>query len=317
VAATSVAHNLKEHYPSAKISFLVESSAQELFINNPYVDEVICYDAPWFSRYPKRKLNFCKFSSLLKKLRRQKYDLGFDLRGDARHILMMRLAGVKFTVGYGSTGAGFLLNRNAQYHKDMHTVERNLYLLKIIGIPVKFSSPEIYFNKQDINFVDNLLKDLGYNKNNSLVLHPYAGSKAKAWSEEKFKLLIADLKLNKWDIFIVGTTIDTPSYAKVIDLRGRLNLAQLAYFIKSIGFFIGLDSGPANIAAALNVRTLVICSGTNIAEYWIPTSNNVKLIYKEVKCRPCEQTTCPKEKHYCMEAITVEEVMDVVDRLLG
>jgi heptosyltransferase-2/heptosyltransferase-3 len=75
---------------------------------------------------------------------------------------------------------------------------------------------------------------------------------------------------------------------------------------------VGLDSGPANIATALNVPSVIICSGANIPQLWIPNNSNVRFVYKDVECKPCALKACDKERHECMEAISVDDVMDMV-----
>ena len=162
-----------------------------------------------------------------------------------------------------------------------------------------------------------MLQELPLKEQRSVILHPFAGTKAKQWGVNKFQELIDRLRKLNWNIFVVGTENDAGNYNGVYDMRGRFTLSQLAFFIKHVGFFIGLDSGPANIAVALDVPTVVVCSGTNIPEHWIFNGENVKLVYRNVDCKPCELTICPKDKHYCMEDIGVEEVMNEVDRLLG
>ena len=111
-------------------------------------------------------------------------------------------------------------------------------------------------------------------------------------------------------MILVGSKSDSGNFSDVFDIRGSLSLPQLACLIKRIGFFIGLDSGPANIAAALNVPSVIICSGTNVPQLWIPNNSNVKFVYKDIECKPCENKICPKKKHECMDQITVEEVLD-------
>jgi len=57
VFSTMVPQNLKSHYKGAKITLLVGSWGKgDIVINNPYIDEVICYDAPWFDKNKKRFL---------------------------------------------------------------------------------------------------------------------------------------------------------------------------------------------------------------------------------------------------------------------
>ena len=47
---TPVFRALRKKFSSAKITVLVRSSTQELVYQNPYVDEVLVWDAPWFAR---------------------------------------------------------------------------------------------------------------------------------------------------------------------------------------------------------------------------------------------------------------------------
>jgi len=120
---------------------------------------------------------------------------------------------------------------------------------------------------------------------------------------------------------LVGSKDDRGAFENIIDLRGKISLPQLSYLIKTTGSFIGLDSGPANIAAALNVSSVVICSGTNIPQLWIPNNSNVRFVYMDTECKPCGLKVCTKEKHKCMDQITVEEVFDefkkIANRKMG
>ena len=56
IFSTVVPKNLKEHYKGAKITFLVGGWSREIVLSNPNVDEVICYDAPWFNRNKRKQI---------------------------------------------------------------------------------------------------------------------------------------------------------------------------------------------------------------------------------------------------------------------
>jgi ADP-heptose:LPS heptosyltransferase len=120
--------------------------------------------------------------------------------------------------------------------------------------------------------------------------------------------LINKIKSDGRAVILVGASNDEGRFENAIDLRGKLTLPQLACLIKKTGLFIGLDSGPANIAAALNVRSVIICSGTNIPQQWIPNNSNVRFIFKDTACKPCGLKVCTKNKHECMEQISVNDV---------
>jgi ADP-heptose:LPS heptosyltransferase len=315
VCTTPIFRNLKAQFPNAKITALVNPSVKDLAEKDTSIDKVIVFRAFWLER-DKKSFSLREAIKLIKNIRKEKFDLGIEPRGDLFSIILMFLGKVKYRIGYGVTGGGFLLTQEVRYSKNKHIIERNLNLLHALNISIQFNLPQVIYNKEDEVFVDKLLESIEYNGNKAVVLHPFAGTKAKQWSEVNTERLIDCLINDNWKVFIVGALTDKGKYNNIVyDLRGRLSLPQLAYLMKKIGLFVGLDSGPANIAATLNIHTVVICSGTNIAQNWISKGDRLTFIYRDVDCKPCEQTVCPKEKHYCMDLITVEEVLEKIGEL--
>ena len=316
VATTPLFENIKSHFNKANLTVIINPAVFDLAKNNPYLDEIITFDAPWFSRKT-GNLNIAEFVKLIKRIRNGQFDIGIEPRGDFFSIILMFLGAVKYKIGFGITGGGFLLDQEIKYNKNIHAVEKNLDILRAMKIPIKNNVPKIHFTGRDKGFVESVLENVKYSDRKAIVIHPYAGTKAKQWAEAKFKQLINELRSINYEVFIIGTKEDKGDYDNIYDLRGKLNLPQLAYLIKRVGFFIGLDSGPANISATLDVPAIVICSGTNIAQNWIPNNSKVRFVFKETECKPCELKVCLKQRHFCMDDITVEEVMGEVDKLIG
>lgn len=315
VCTTPMIKNIKKKFPDAKITVLVNSISKDLAYRNPDIDKIITF-SPF---YLGRGLESSNMKGLLRVARDVKnigFDLGLDPRGDLVSIFIMWLGNVKYRAGYGITGGGFLLDREARYDKNSHIIDRNLSLLKELNIPIEDKTPAVYFNDKDALMLHTMIDGLKINKDKAVVLHPFAGAKAKEWPKSNFQDLIDRLKKDGWDILLVGSERDKASFNNIIDTRGKLNLPQLACLIKSIGFFIGLDSGPANIAAALNVPSVIICSGTNIPQLWIPDNVNVRLIYRDTGCKPCENKICLKERsNSCITSISVDDVIKAVKGL--
>lgn len=311
VCTTPVFKNLKKQFPGAKITALINSASKELAYRNPHIDKVITFQ-PFYLARGDNSSNIKGLMRVVKDVRNIGFDLGIEPRGDILSILIMWLGGVRYRAGYGITGGGFLLHRESRYDKNIHVIDRNLLLLKDLGISAEDRSPDVYFNDRDIAIVEDILKEIKTGeKDRPVVLHPFAGAPAREWSKDKIQDLIDRLTSNNFSVLLIGTNNDAAGYRNIIDMRGRFNLPQLAYFIKSIGYFIGFNSGPANIAAALKAPSVVISSGTNIIEHWIPDNDKVRFVYdKNIECRPCERAVCPERGPGCMDSITVEEVFD-------
>ena len=314
VCTTPLFKNIKNRFPDSKITVLVNSASKDLAFRNPYVNKVITFSPLHLARSDKPS-NLEGLRRVIKDVKNIGFDLGIDPRGDILSILIMWLGGVKYRAGYGITGGGFLLNKMCRYDESKHVIDRNLALLEALDIPISDRSPEIYFSEKDEEVVERLLRPaFGGTRNDGLekavVIHPFAGAKAKEWPKKNFQNLINRIKSDGRDVFLIGSADDEGRYENIIDLRGKLSLPQLACLIRKTGFFIGLDSGPANIAAALNVPSVIICSGTNIPELWITNNPNVRLVYRGTECKPCGLKVCMEEKHECMESISAEEVMN-------
>ena len=325
VYSTAIPQNLKEHYRGAKITFLVPSAAKDIVMNNPYVDEVICYDAPWFSRNEKKEFELSSFLMLSEGLKRQGYDLGFDLRGDFRHILLMAMAGIKFRVGYGITGGGFLLHRMVDYREGVHSLEHNLDLLRGMGVKIINFSLQLYSSEKDESRINDLLKESGLTGEDFIVtVHPYAGYSSKNWLDDRFAELINILKENyKAKIILVGSENDRAktdeliriSRSTAINAAGRISLVGLYTLLKRSKLFIGLDSGPSHIAASTGKPSVILFSGTNSIQQWGAKGGNAVIIQKEIPCKGCEKLDC--EHNICMDLISVEDVVDAVKKVLS
>lgn len=307
VSTTPLFKNLKKNFPDAEVTVLLNSASKELAYRDPNIDKVITFSPRHLARGGNSE--YTKgLRRIIKDVKNIGFDLGIEPRGDILSILIMWLGRVKYRIGYGITGGGFLLHNEEKYNNNIHVIDRNLALLRVLNIPVEDRAPDVYYNEKDKETVEGLLREIKWDKK-LIVLHPFAGAPAREWARDNVQGLIDGLKSAGISTLLIGTDKDRERYSNVIDMRGKFNLPQLAYFIKRIGFFIGLDSGPANIAAALDIRSIVISSGTNIIEHWIPNNGNVRFVYKSTVCRPCERAVCPKDRHECMEDINIEEIV--------
>lgn len=306
VCTTPLFKNIKDRFPKARITALVNSVSKDLALRDPNIDSVIAFSPIHLARGGGSS-GLGGTVRLIRQIRRANFDLGIEPRGDILSILIMWLGGVKYRIGYGITGGGFLLNKVCMYDDSKHVIDRNLALLEALDIPVSDRSPKIYSNINDRPDVT---------ASGAVVIHPFAGAKAKEWPEANFQGLIDRIRNAGQDVLLVGSASDKSSYKNVIDLRGKLTLPQLACLMGQAECFIGLDSGPANMAAALNVPSIIICSGTNIPQLWIPNNPNVRFIFKDVECKPCGLKMCAKNKHECMDSISVDYVVDALRKVV-
>jgi ADP-heptose:LPS heptosyltransferase len=98
----------------------------------------------------------------------------------------------------------------------------------------------------------------------------------------------------------------------VVNLCGRLNPRESAAALERAELFVGHDSGPMHLAAAVGTPCVAVFAARNIPRQWFPFGNRHKVIYHRVECAGCGLETCVAERKRCLMSIAVDEVMKAV-----
>lgn len=311
VFTTPAVSSLRKAYPKAELTVFVGPWAKEVYLNNPKIDHLEIFEASWFSRSGKGE----GMKNLANRLKKGKFDLAIDFRGDFRHLLAMRIAKVPLRLGYGVTGGGFLLSIMPDYPFEKHAVEKHLSLIEALGIKISQRTLEVFVSPKARKKVESILKE-GRILGGFVVIHPGAGSQAKKWPWENFAEVGGKLRDEGLAVVITGTwgeKEDAEKIASVIgekafSLAGRLNLEELIALIERASLFLGGDTGPLHLASALGTPFVAIYSGTNSPELWGPWQGKYFLVRREVDCAPCGKKICPDKK--CLTSIKPAEVLE-------
>jgi len=103
----------------------------------------------------------------------------------------------------------------------------------------------------------------------------------------------------------------------VVNLCGSLNPRQSAAALERAELFVGHDSGPMHLAAAVGTRCVAIFAARNIPRQWFPVGAQHRVLYHRVDCWGCGLETCIEQQKKCLLSITVDEVMEVVGSQLS
>lgn len=322
--STPVYEALKKRYPSAKLTILVSSYTKGVIEMNPYVDNVFMLDNTWFTT--DSKTNFSVILSMIRKIRKENFDIGIDLRGDIRNILLMFFGKVGYRVGYGITGGGFLLNKMPSYEKEMHEVDKNLKLIQGLDCKVIDRRLQIYYSQADEANILNLLEREHVGKDEILLaVHMETGYPSKSWKKERFVQLLQEMhKRDYGKIVLIGVNNDNgfrniyeQLECNYINTVGKLSIRQLAVLLERCAVLVSCDSGPVHVATAVRTPCIVLFSGTNDVRQWGLFNNVNRVIHKEVECSPCEMRICHRNAHICMDKIRLEDVLFELDILSG
>lgn len=325
ICALPVFPVLRMRFPNARITVLTSAEGRVIFKGNPFIDHILVFKSNWYSR--SKIVNPIELFKIISQLRKIRYDLGFDLRGDLRNILLMAFAGVLYRVGYGIAGGHQLLHRVREYEANLHQAELNVRLVMDEPVDKCYLKPDLYLSPEERKAGLDLLKRFGVSPPQArlIAVHPEAGYPSKEWGEDKFGELIAKLtEVPEQAVLILGLSKKTDrlaascasSHHQVINLAGKLSLREMTAVLSWCHLFFGNDSGPSHIAQALGIPAVVIASGTNEYEKWGIWREPFKIAKHTVPCSPCHLRNCNVEGHPCMSKIKVDEVFHYGEELL-
>jgi heptosyltransferase-3 len=187
-----------------------------------------------------------------------------------------------------------------------HRALLNLAYLRPLGLRTNYSLDDLsgmlgldrHFPLAD--WLSELLDPRCFN----LVLHPGSNGNAREWPAPYFDRLVDLLPSGKVKVFVTGMARERDQlYAErvllgrrdVVDLTGRLDLAQLIAFLKAANGFVGGSTGPLHIAAGLGIHALGLFPGRDraTAARWRPLGKRAEALSFRDTCTP-GPGRCPK-----------------------
>ncbi len=308
---------LKNTLPEAKIFYLVEPPQDEILRGNPDIDELIIL---------KRDASLKELFSVIKKMRKEKFDFAIDFHGGPRASFLTLFSGAKIRVGYDYSP------RRAFYHlrvqrgvKDgyIHSVVNQFNLIKGLGIerndiPPLFM-PEI--EDWEREKFDRFIIENGLDGKRFIVFHVSAGNKYREWGIENWKSLIKIVTMEKrgLKIALIGSEKDLIyeehlKFPDVVSLIGRINLREVRELIKRSILFVGPDSGPMHIASTTETPVIALF-GPTTPRVFGPWKKDAIIIEGSTDCRPCNQKRCDYN-FKCLREIKPETVFEMIKKIL-
>lgn len=323
VLAEPFLRGLRRRFPAAEITLLCKAPTRTLLEPSNLVDRFIVADIPWtaFSnKYAPGRYLRSDFAGLIRRLRSEHFDLTIDARMDVRSNLLTRAIGARRRVGFDVPGGRSLLtDRVPPPGATSHKVDDWLALLGPIGGPVAASAASLRVADTARASAGDTLAGLGLNHDKLIVgVHPSARQIVRRWPIARFRAVLERLAAR--DDVQVLVIQDPDGYGEELaDMDGvvtvRPALDELMALLECMDLFIGNDSGPAHIAAAVGTPTVVIF-GSAVSAWYRPLGEGHRVIQvDDMPCRPCFDQ-CTRSENFCITDITVERVLSEVDAQL-
>ena len=317
--ATPVFSNLRQTYPDAELHALTGAWSRVVLERHPDVNKVLEYNSPVFCRTG-TPTSLTETLQLYKQLCHEKYDLLVALRSDWRTVCFALL---QVTPKRLDRAALQVANKlGSPQFTGTHETTRNLDVLQKAGIPTPIQITTFSVEEEDEKWASDFLEGLHIDRERPLIaIHPGSPVPIKRWKPERYAELADWLIARKRaEILFVGVKDEIPIIteiqglmrAETNNIAGKTDITQLASILHTCNMFIGNDSGPMHLAAAVGTRTIGLYGPGDPTRFG-PVGTMCQTILRKTDCPPCPETTCRFGDDGCMSKIRVTDVIQTLE----
>ncbi len=279
--STPVIEALGRRFPDARLTVLVKRRCRDILIGNPYVDEIMVYDAVDHYHSP------LWIWRLARELRGRRFSLSVDLTGDRRSSWMVLAADPAFRVGVNHAGMGFLLDHRTPYRATGHVVDHLVSSVEVLGATTDDASPRLYLSDEERSGAAALLEGAGIGPGERfLAVAPGANLPLKRWAPTRFGSLagLARERLgmptavlgSESDMELARTVVESSGGAAV-SLAGMTEIRMAGAVSAAAAAFVGNDSGPMHVAAAVGTPVVGLFGPTR-PELYAPRGASCRVV---------------------------------------
>ena len=330
--ASPVLGALKAHAPRVEIDALVYDGTAPMLEGHPALAQLHAVGRNW------KNEGFLARIALEKRLhgalRARRYDLIIHLTDQPRGAWLARALGARYSVApvapdRGAFWAGsfthlYALARNGRRHK----VEANLDALRRIGLQPEMEQRRLLFfpGAAAQASVDALLAAEGLAEHGYIHIHPASRWSFKCWPAERNAELIDRLAASHRAVITAAPEPDEISMiekilsktkSKPMNLAGKLSIKELGALTGRARLFVGVDSMPMHLAAAMGTPVVALFGPSGENE-WRPWRVAHRIVSTNHPCRPCGNDGCGGGKvSECLTTLGVDEVYAAARDLLS
>ena len=320
----------KKHYPDAHVTWAAEQPSASLLKGDPDIDEVFVVKRREWTYGLVNPANIIGMTAGFRYLRSRRFDVTLDFQGNLRSGVVTIASGARVRVGF-TTGRVkehshvFCTKHVYLPRAGMHRIRKNLVLLTALGIEPEEMPAGLKVGEDEAGQAGEFLHEKIPDGKKLIIIHPGVSKFGafKQWSPEGFGEIAGRLaQADNRAVVISWGPGEKELAEKIVDLSGGKallgpephGLRELAYLLGESSMFVGGDTGPLHIAAAVGTPVVAIF-GPKDPDTYGPAGSGHQIVRREIECSPCILRTCPDPK--CMRLITADEVYEACMKILG
>jgi heptosyltransferase-2 len=311
---------LSRQYPDSVIDVVAIPGTKEIFLNSPFVNEVMV-----FEKRGKHK-SVAGILSFAGEINRKGYTKIFSPHKSFRTSLLVSLSGVKETYGFDTASLNCVYRNKIKYRKDYHEVRRDLDIIKYKSDDENWKIiPRI---KRDNNAEEKAASLLKGIPGKIVAVAPGSVWETKKYPSESYIELIRLLASSGYNVALIGGKEDESLCQSIKDavkggvesFAGRLTLTESVFLLKKCNLLISNDSAPTHLSLMASIPVITIyCSTVPSFGFYPYHLNSISLSYTGLPCKPCGihgLRKCPLGTFECALKLAPQEVFEKAKAML-
>ncbi len=251
-----------------------------------------------------------------------------NLRGTWRDVLFFKACGIKKLIGVTHRRDQRINRWLPDEHRYESETERLARCVKALGDAMLYqpASWDLRLNEHERERARQLLAAWPAPK------HYFAcsiGGKSDVqdWGRPNWLRLISRLgaRWRDYGLILIGAKEEFERSEELgrhwpgpwVNFCGMVTPRESAATMRGAAMFLGHDSGPLHLAAAVGLPCVAVFCAHDKPGVWFPWGSRLKVIYHQTDCFGCELQVCSKYAKKCISSITVEEVLSAINELLA
>ena len=293
---TPVVHALKQREPDCEVDVLIYQETRDMVAAYADIHTIHCIDRQWKKEGKRAQIKH--EWALLQAVRQRRYDAVVCLADQWRGALLTKASGAKIRIGVdfpyraGRLWQHCFTDLVPALSMERHTVEQNLIALEPLGIALNKDTPTtMAYRPADQAHVEHLLREQGWQGEDYVVMHPGSRWFFKCWDDDKTAAIAQRLLDHNMTVVLSAApgkrelqmlqTLQAALQARtgrLLVLAGVMNLRELGALIDGAALFVGVDSVPMHMAAALQTPAVALF-GPSWLSRWHPWSDTATVVY--------------------------------------
>jgi ADP-heptose:LPS heptosyltransferase len=315
---------LVEYFQGKKCYLAIDSAYKEVVESVKGLDRIIYYPRREIKRSNllREAMLFLRF---IQQIRTTHSDVLIDFQGGNTSSLVTLLSGASYRISNSAARKPYVYNAKIDLPVGKHKVQSYTEIVLAIGAHVEDTNFRLHASELRRDSLESTLGLHGITANKPIVsIHAGAGIIQRQWTTEGFVEVADWLSGRGYQVIFVGAGRDLDKIhavmsavnLKAYNLGDKLSLGELMALFEMSSLFLGNDSGPMHLAAAIGTPVVALF-GPGDDRRWGPLSPNSIVLRGQERCEDCRIKRKDCDNFPCITLLSPKKVKEVIGELLA